>query len=746
MTPSAGVLVPIAYWAGLATGLLHFGVPAGVIAIITGLARRRRHPSLPLVVGTFLLGLGSASLAHAGEAGRCAALLPERSGTIEVRLRDPASGRGLARATLPGRACAGPIDLRWGAGAGVDAGTVVRVRGRWMRRAGTAGRVGGLFLVSAADTVRSDPGPAEWARNAVARRARLLYGARAPLVDALVLGTRGGLDPAVRDRFAFSGLVHLLSISGFHVGLISAWVVLLLRLAGTSRGRALAAGAAVAVAYVAFLGWPAPGTRAAALTALLALLFHRQRRADPDALLAQTCLVVLLIDPWAVFDLGGWLSAAALWGATTATRWSDARIGEGFFARTLASSVGATLATAPITAAMLGAVAVIGVALNFIAIPVAALAVPGVVASLLAEPLWHGLAAALAAGSGLLLHLLEILAEAGARAPGGHVVLAAEPRSALPWAATLGATMWAIGRRNTWQEAARRALLVAGAWAWLSLASGLRPASGNAERGLTLHFLDVGQGDGAAIRTPAGRWLLVDLGPRSTGSDAGRRIIAPFLARHGVRRLEMIVLSHGHLDHLGGAPAILDRFETGIVLDPAAQVPDPAYTGFLDDVEAAGVAWRAARAGTGFEVDGVRFAVLHPDTTWAGWGSDVNEDSIVLRVEFGAFSAVFAGDAGMPAEARLRGRVGAADLLKVGHHGSRGSSGDAWLSELDPAVAVVSVGRNRYGHPAPEALARLTGHGADVWRTDREGTISVTTDGKAMTVRGRRGAVTYPVQ
>ena len=117
-----------------------------------------------------------------------------------------------------------------------------------------------------------------------------------------------------------------------------------------------------------------------------------------------------------------------------------------------------------------------------------------------------------------------------------------------------------------------------------------------------------------------------------------------------------------------------------------------------------------------------------------------------LRVEFGGFSAIFAGDAGLPAEARLRGRVGRADLLKVGHHGSRGASGDAWLDELDPAAAVVSVGRNRYGHPAPEALERLRRHGADIWRTDSEGTVSVTTDGRTMTIRGRRGRVTYPVQ
>jgi competence protein ComEC len=744
--PPAGVLVPITYGAGLATGLLHFGAPAGVAAIIAAVLLRRRDPRLPLSLGAFVFGVAAATLALAQDRWRCAALLPEGRVSLEVRLRDPASGRGLARAVVVDSACRGSIDLRWGAGDGVRAGTHARVQGRWVRRAGLGGRPGGMLLVSSADTVRSDPGPSERARNAVAARARLLYGSRAPLVDALVLGTRGSLDPALRDRFAFSGLVHLLSISGFHVGLISAWVVLVFRLGGTSRGRALAAGATVAVAYVAFLGWPAPGTRAAALTAFLALLFHRQRCADPNALLAQTCLVVTLIDPWAVFDLGGWLSAAALWGATTATRWSDARFGEGFFPRTLASSVGATLATAPITAAMLGAVAVIGVALNFIAIPLAALAVPGVVASLLVEPLWRGLAAALAGGAGLLLHLLELLADAGSRVPGGHLVLAEEPRSALPWAAALAAALWAIGRRNTWQEAARRALLLAGIWAWLSLASELRPIAGNAERGLTLHFLDVGQGDGAAIRTPGGRWLLVDLGPRSAGSDAGRRVVAPFLARHGVRRLEMIVLSHGHLDHLGGGASVLDRFRTGIVLDPAAQVPDPAYTGFLDEVEAAGVAWRAARAGTTFELDGVRFAVLHPDTTWTEWGTDVNEDSIVLRVEFGGFSALFAGDAGLPAEARLRGRVGAADLLKVGHHGSRGSSGEAWLDEVSPTAAIVSVGRNRYGHPAPEALARLIRHGADVWRTDREGTVSVMTDGKTMTLRGRRGAVTYPVE
>src|SRR5690606_34058899 len=122
----------------------------------------------------------------------------------------------------------------------------------------------------------------------------------------------------------------------------------------------------------------------------------------------------------------------------------------------------------------------------------------------------------------------------GARIPGGHLMMAAEPKSALPWIALLAAGLWSAGRRNTPAEASRRLLLLAAAAAWLSLAvPAFTARSGNASRGLTLHFLDVGQGDGAVIRTPAGRWVVIDAGPRSAGRDAGRRVIVPFLAREG---------------------------------------------------------------------------------------------------------------------------------------------------------------------------------------------------------------------
>jgi competence protein ComEC len=118
----------------------------------------------------------------------------------------------------------------------------------------------------------------------------------------------------------------------------------------------------------------------------------------------------------------------------------------------------------------------------------------------------------------------------------------------------------------------------------------------------------------------------------------------------------------------------------------------------------------------------------------------------VLLIEYGSFQALFAGDAGFPAEAEMRSRAHAVDLLKVGHHGSRGSTGEPWLRALSPTVAVISLGRNDYGHPAPATLERLRSYGVALHRTDREGTISVVTDGRRMTIRSRDGTTSYDVR
>jgi competence protein ComEC len=238
---------------------------------------------------------------------------------------------------------------------------------------------------------------------------------------------------------------------------------------------------------------------------------------------------------------------------------------------------------------------------------------------------------------------------------------------------------------------------------------------------------------------------VIDAGPVSGRDDAGRRVVAPFLERQGARALAAILVSHAHADHMGGVLSLLRRFRVGAVVEPGAPVADPAYGTLLATLDAERIPWHPARAGERFTVDGVLFTVLHPSPGWAEWGEDVNEDSLVLLVQYGAFEALFTGDAGFPAEAALRRTLGPVDLLKVGHHGSRGSTGDELLDSLRPLAAVISVGRNDYGHPAPATLARLERRRIPVLRTDLDGTISVRTDGTALWIRSRRGETTYPL-
>jgi len=228
--------------------------------------------------------------------------------------------------------------------------------------------------------------------------------------------------------------------------------------------------------------------------------------------------------------------------------------------------------------------------------------------------------------------------------------------------------------------------------------------------------------------------------------DAGQRIVVPFLRRERAS-LAVVVATHGDADHLGGLPAVIGAFPPRLVLEPGEPLGRPLYLEFLAAVEASGARYRAARAGDRIELDGVTLDVLSPDSAWLALPLEVNEHGVVLRVSYGAERLLFQADAGLPVEAQLAGRVGRVEVLKVGHHGSRSATSDAWLDELQPHAAVISVGRrNNYGHPAPEVVERLAQHGIRVFRTDRDGTITFTTDGTSekAEVRDQRSAFRVP--
>jgi competence protein ComEC len=245
---------------------------------------------------------------------------------------------------------------------------------------------------------------------------------------------------------------------------------------------------------------------------------------------------------------------------------------------------------------------------------------------------------------------------------------------------------------------------------------------------LVIHAIDVGQGDAFAIRTPGNRWILVDAGPRTPHADAGRDRVVPYLLRHGVRRLDVMILTHPDGDHMGGAAAVLDAFDTALVIDPGLAAGKPLFIDLLAAAGKAGQRWVAGNADVAFEMDGVRFQLLYP---LPGYDSSLptNDLSVVFRVEYGSFSALFMADATIAVEELLVRRHGSAlrsSLLKVGHHGSTTSTGDVLLRTVRPEVALISNGRrNRYGHPAPSVVRRLEEHRVRVLRTDLLGHVSV---------------------
>ena len=650
-------------------------------------------------------------------AGRwSAAFGSERTRAAVVQLRDPApASGGVVEGDVRGGPCGGSLKVRWPEGHAAHGGTTWVVAGRWL---GDAAR--GILVARRTRLLDGEPkGRGAW-RDRIAARSVRLFGTRAPLVDALVIARTGELDPEVRERYARAGLAHILSISGLHVGFIAAWLGLLLRAIGLGPRARFGAATTLIAAYCWLLGLPAPATRAAVMLALDGVARLRQRVVAPRGLVALAALVVLALDPWAVRSVGAWLSvsavAAVIW-AARATQRSPRAI------RLVAPVVAATLLTAPICAYVFGTVAPVGVLANLVAIPLGAVAVPGVIIALL---LSSGL---LAAGAGLCLALLDLVAAAAAALPGGHAVMTAGWPAAALWAGALVAAWWLWRTpRRPWLVAARFAFIGAA----LSLTTLVHAFTRLSDcRCLTVHFLDVGQGDAALLRTPAGRWIVIDGGPRTPQGDAGRRVVVPFLRRQGASRVALVVATHAHADHVGGLPAVLEALAVELVLDPGEPLGEAPYLEFLAATEAAGARWVATRAGDRLELDGVRLSVLSPDSAWAVMTTDPNEESVVLLVEYGTARLLFTGDAGLPVEQRLAGQIGPVALLKVGHHGSAGATSDAWLAELAPGEAVISVGaRNRYGHPAPEVLARLAARGVQVHRTDRDGMITLESDGQ----------------
>jgi competence protein ComEC len=260
-------------------------------------------------------------------------------------------------------------------------------------------------------------------------------------------------------------------------------------------------------------------------------------------------------------------------------------------------------------------------------------------------------------------------------------------------------------------------------------------------------MLDVGQGDAIAMRTRAGRWILVDAGRSWRGGDAGRSTVVPYLTRRG-GPLALFVLSHPHADHVGGAATTFDALRPDRFLDPGYVGTTPSYLAALARAASEGIPWQRVQPGDSLVVDEVVLTALAPDSSWAATLDDANLASAVILARVGRVRVLLTGDAEAEEEAWLLARDPAllsADVLKVAHHGSGTSTTAPFLAAVGPRLALVSVGaHNAYGHPDASVMRSLREAGAEVLRTDHSGTIVVRTDGSRLDVESGGERWTVP--
>lgn len=760
---------------------------ATLIAIFPGLRNHDARPIVVTIVAALILGSCSAGLALRREASSPYATLAEHHIVARVVIVDRAkpTSSGLSiharivQVEAPGGAAASSLKgelalLEFPSIERADrlAGQTVRVRARLSLPSGPRNDLEpperdeladqGVSVIIAAPSAR-DVVPlgaaagweAWWARarlscaRAVERRLPPL---EATVLEGILWGDRGDLPAALRQEFSDTGTVHVLTTAGLHLGIFAALVSWLLGHAPVPRIVRVVAMLCAAWGYAALAGLHVPTIRAATMLTAGTLAHESGRGRSPSAILAAAAFAVVLPHPLALLSPSFSMSFACVGGiallgpALHAAGVSEKSGLPARLAELVRTSLAVQIAMWPLQALYFDAFTPWAVIANLVVVPLVGVIMALGGALVLATVVCAPLLAPLSNLAWWALSLLIAAVEKFASMPYAHVDVPPPTHAFLIiyWLA-LAAASWAMHDHQRAKRATRWIVPTIVVLIATYLAPGVAAAL---DPRLHVDAIDVGQADCILIRTPGMHAMLVDGGGRlerggargvvvaqPIGDVIATRTVMPFLLRHWVLRLDAVVLTHPHGDHAGGLPVILARENVGVLYDSAQLYGGPAYRRALDVLRERHVHYRVARRGESFDLGPTtRVKILEPELPLiTGSSSDINNNSVVVRVEFGPTAVLLTGDAQSEAEARLLSHGAAdlrADILKVGHHGSAYSSTPAFLAAVHPKIAIISCGlHNVFGHPSPLTLAALRDVGAQIYRTDLDGGIALVTDG-----------------
>lgn len=563
---------------------------------------------------------------------------------------------------------------------------------------------------------------------------------QAVIARALILGDKQEITAETRQQFSRAGLSHIMAVSGLHVGFIVApfWFIIpLLWGSKTGKWTGLIVLTLILVAYAGLTGFSPSVSRASLMAWLLTYgkLFHKVR--NSINITAVAAVIILMIEPRQLFDVGFQLSFAAVFiillvmpevQRLVPGRWRFGKIG-GLISIILVSIV-VQLGLFPILVHYFGEFAIVGPVANALVVPLLFFTVPISLLFVLLSPLSPQLFQIGAYPLTLILQWIEHVAFMFGSQSFSYLTFTASPVMLfLVWLFAI--LLVASFRIPTVRWKIVILLLVGLNFFMVELI-----LNKTVQNKMQVTFLDVGQGDAIHIQTPNNRHLLVDAGRWSPMSNSGERVLLPYFNHLGIDHLDAVILSHPHADHIGGMPELIENLSIGRIYQADYPYDSQLYHRYMYLAEQHQIPVHYATSGSMIDADpDIRIFVLGPDDG-APRDRNPNNHSVAFKLVHGNNHLLFTGDAEVNQERQLANRYGdflRSDLYKAGHHASNTSSNDFFMQYVEPDITVASLAfRNVFGHPGTQAVERIHQFSNRQKYTSLSGGIIFKSDGKSL--------------
>lgn len=562
----------------------------------------------------------------------------------------------------------------------------------------------------------------------------------AAFLNAVIIGDKHSLDDDEKDNYSKTGLAHLLSISGLHVAFIVLLINKTLKALKIEKGKDLISTLLI-VYYVAMIGAPPPALRS--LIMMLVAIWGKHIKRDYDMISAASfaAIIMLLFNPLLIHNQGFIISFACIYSIAFLYEPVYNFLGKIIInqpmRKAFALSLSVQLGITPLLIYYFNYLPLISIFINIIAIPLVFIIMATGFMGVIAGSLIPLLGVYIFSLTYYSINTLSMIVNGAALLPLSGFYIPSLP---LPVYLTyfliiililFKESMFCISLRKY------RINIVAILLGLVFLLFG----KSEINKRIRLTFLDVGQGDSSLITTAKGRHVLID-GGGSSGKgdyyfDVGAKVTVPALLKLGVWRLDTIIVSHIHEDHLEGLLKTVEVFRTGQVIMPHTPYESSISKKFLELCRDKGIEVIYANAGDKIILDkNTEIEILFPEKTLLKYtNSDENNNSIVALLKYKNFRALYTGDIEKEGERMLLGKNINADILKIPHHGSSTSSTEEFIKTVAPEASVISVGKNNFGHPKEEVLERLKAVSQEVYRTDLNGAVSLKTGGKKVIIK-----------